>query len=138
MSAPIPYDASYLPPAPVLLVAVSALGGDRVMVPMMIDTGADVTLLPADVIGALRLPRVDSITVSGFGGARVEAAVHAATLAIAGRDRIARVVASGEALLGRDALAALTVELDGPRARLTVHHLPRRRPRRVSPRGGRA
>ena len=120
MTASVGYDPSYRPAAPVVPVGVSALGGDAVMVPMLIDTGADVTLLPADLVRRLRLPQVDAITVSGFGGARQRATVHVATLTLGGRPLTARVVASNEALLGRDVLEHFELELDGPRARLTL------------------
>lgn len=130
MIVPIPYDVAYRPPAPVLPVGVSAGGAAIVMVPMLVDSGADVTLLPAELVRRLRLPWVDSIAVSGFGGVRQQAAVHAATLTLGGTQLVARVVASDEALLGRDVLASFVLELDGPRARLTVR-AGRRRSRRA-------
>lgn len=128
----LPYDPSYRPPAPTLPVGVSALGPAVVMLPMLIDTGADVTLIPAALARQLRLPRVDTVIVSGFGGATQRADVHAATLHLGGTEVLARVVATDEALLGRDVLAAIVFELDGPRAQLTVR--PRPRPRRRGPR----
>jgi predicted aspartyl protease len=126
----IPYDTSYRAPAPVLLVGVARLGSDPVMVPMLVDTGADVTLLAADTVRRLRLPRVDTLVLSGFGGARLEAAVHAATLRFGGTQLVARVVASDEALLGRDVLERFHLELDGPRARLILRTSAPRSPRR--------
>lgn len=120
MTSPIPYDPSYRPSAPVVPVGVSTAGVDVVMVPMLIDTGADVSILPSEIVRSLRLPRVDTIIVSGFGGARVQAAVHAATLALGNTMLVARVVASDDARLGRDILENFEVELDGPRARLIL------------------
>ncbi len=110
-----------------LPVGISALGSDPVMVPMLIDTGADVTLVPAAIVRQLRLPRVDTIIVSGFGGARLRADVYAATLELGGTQVVARVVGSDEALLGRDVLEKIVLELDGPRSQLTVQARPRRR-----------
>ncbi len=133
MTARIPYDASYQPPAPVVPVGVSALGADAVMVPMLIDTGADVTLLPAELVRQLRLPRVDTIIVSGFGGTKLRSAVHAATLELGGVQIVARVVASDEARLGRDLLSTVVLELDGPRAALSVRPPPRRTRARAAP-----
>lgn len=130
MTAFVPYDPSYRPPAPVLPVGVSGAGADRVMVPMLVDTGADVTLLPAEVIRRLQLPRVDTVVVSGFGGPRLTSAVHAATMSLGGAQLVARVVASDEAILGRDVLERFELELDGPRARLRLRAEVTRRPRR--------
>jgi predicted aspartyl protease len=128
----VPYDTSYRPPAPVVPVGVAGAGSDRVMVPMLVDTGADVTLLPAETVRRLQLPRVDTVVVSGFGGAKLTAAVHAATLTLGGTQLVARVVASDEAILGRDVLARFELELDGPRARLALRGKVPRRTRRRS------
>lgn len=133
MTSYLPYDTSYRPPAPVLPVGVSGDGADTVMVPMLLDTGADVSLLPTDTVRRLRLPRVDTLVVSGFGGLKLEAAVHAATLRLGGTQLVARVVASDEALLGRDVLEQFELELDGPRGRLTLRaRAPRRTRRRAT------
>lgn len=132
VASPVPYDVGYQPPAPVMPVGVSAGATETVMVPMLVDTGADVTLLPADVIRRLQLPRVDVIIVSGFRGLKQQTTVHAATLTLGGTQLVARVVASDEALLGRDVLASFVLELDGPRARARL-----RTPRRPAARGPR-
>jgi len=117
------YDASFVPPAPVLPVRVARpnAGEEGVALPMLVDTGADCTLVPIEVARQLQLPVVDFITVTGLGGARLTADVHAASLDVGGAVTIVRVVAlPNEAILGRDALANLVVVLDGPARRLSI------------------
>jgi predicted aspartyl protease len=116
------YDASLAPPAPVVPVRVAGpLGEDAVMLAMLVDTGADCTLVPAPIVRRLGLPQIDSIHVTGVGGARRRATVHAAAVELGGLRVLARVVAfADEAILGRDVLNQAVVTLDGPRLALFV------------------
>ena len=110
------------------------IGGAGVMVSMLVDTGADCTLVPAAVARQLRLPQVDVISVSGLGGALLRSTVHAAVLDLGPIEVLARVVALGdEAILGRDVLGSCVLELDGPLARIELRAPVRRRkkPRRI-------
>ncbi|MDR7555588.1 MAG: hypothetical protein QN157_08280 [Armatimonadota bacterium] len=86
----------------------------------LVDSGADVTVLPDGLPQALRLPQVGEVTVRGVAGtARVP--VFAAEVEVAGGRRIAEVVGvGGEVLLGRDLLNQWVVTLDGPRRSLQV------------------
>ncbi|MDR7463212.1 MAG: hypothetical protein QN209_00750 [Armatimonadota bacterium] len=110
-----PYDPRRSPPAPVLPVR---LGPPRTepatAVAALVDSGADVTVLPEGLPQALGLPQVNEVTVRGVAGtARVP--VYAAELEAAGTRRIVEAVAVGaEALLGRDLLNGWVVTLDGP------------------------
>jgi predicted aspartyl protease len=117
------YDAAYEPPAMVVPVSVSAPGGggDAILTAMLLDTGADCTIVPERTAANLRLPRVGVIEVSGVTGAPTKHAIHAATLHIGTWEALVEVVAMGEhAILGRDLLAAFVVRLDGPRAAVTL------------------
>ncbi|HTL36006.1 MAG TPA: aspartyl protease family protein [Kofleriaceae bacterium] len=130
------YDAGFEPAAPVIPVRVARPHGgeDGIALPMLVDTGADCTLIPIEVVRRLRLPVVDVVTVTALGGAKVVADVHAAAIDAGGGATVMRIVAlANEAILGRDALANLVVVLDGPARRLSVRGGPRRtkaRPRK--------
>jgi predicted aspartyl protease len=115
------YDRSFEPPAPVVAVGVEGPAGMRVLCPMLIDTGADLSLLPEVLVHHLGLPQVDRTTVVGLGGGRRHATVHAGWLVLPGARILARLVAfADEAILGRDVLASLVVRLHGPRERVTI------------------
>jgi len=82
---------------------------------MLVDTGADCSLIPVSVARALRLPVVDKVSVRGVGAHAIAVDVHAAQVLIAGTRLVARLMAfEEEALLGRDILNRLKLELDGP------------------------
>jgi predicted aspartyl protease len=110
------YDASLDPPAPVLPVRISGpIGEEAVMLPMLVDSGADCTLVPASIVRRLGLPQIDVIGLTGVGGARSRATVHAASVELGGLRWLVRVVAfADEAILGRDVLNQAVVTLDGP------------------------
>jgi len=116
------YDRTFDPPAPVLLVRMAPPDGSLgVMVPMLLDTGADCTLVPTAVARALELPRVGSLEVVGLGGSGQRADEHAALVEVGGQRFLATVVPLGqEAILGRDVLNLATVVLDGPKRRFEV------------------
>lgn len=110
------YDDDLDPPGPVVPLRVSAPGSeDAAVLQVLVDTGADCTLVPLDVARALRLPAVDRIWIEGLGGAARRVTVHAARVEFARVVRLARVVAfGGEAILGRDLLNRAVALLDGP------------------------
>jgi clan AA aspartic protease len=116
------YDASDDPPAPIVPVRVSGpIGGDAVMLPMLVDTGADCTLVPASIVRRLALPQIDVISVTGVGGAKQRTTVHAARVEFGGMRLLARVVAFvDEAILGRDLLNQAVLTLDGPGLAISV------------------
>lgn len=118
----IPYDASLDPPAPVVPVRISGpVGDEAVMVPMLVDTGADCTLVPARIVRQLGLPQIDVVGVTGVGGGRRQTTVHAASVELGGPRMLARVVAfADEAILGRDILNQSVVTLDGPGLAISI------------------
>lgn len=135
MTEPFAYDASLDPPAPVVPVRISGpVGDEAVMLPMLVDTGADCTLVPAPIVRQLGLPQIDVIGVTGVGGARKRATVHAASVELGGLRVLARIVAfADEAILGRDILNQIVVTLDGPGLAMSVAGRSRTRRRRRDP-----
>jgi predicted aspartyl protease len=132
VTARFAYDASLDPPGPVVPVRISGpVGEEAVMLPMLVDTGADCTLVPASIVRRLGLPQVDVVGLTGVGGARSRATVHAASVELGGAHLIARVVAfADEAILGRDVLNQVVVTLDGPGLAISLVARSRTRRRR--------
>ncbi len=122
MIARVPYDASLDPPAPMVPVRIAGPVGDQaVMLPMLVDTGADCTLIPASIARQLGLPQIDVIGLTGVGGGKRRTAVHAASVELGGLRMLARIVAfADEAILGRDILNQAVVTLDGPALTVSI------------------
>jgi predicted aspartyl protease len=131
--ARIPFDESFDPPAPVLPVRVGGIDehDPAAMLRMLVDTGADCTLIPVQVARSLRLPVVDKLQIEGVGGTAQAATIHAARVHVGGLRVLARVAAFGEeALLGRDVLNKLSLDIDGPALTITTTAPRPKRPRR--------
>lgn len=111
------YDASYSPPAPLLPIRVSSPGGETsILLPALVDSGADLCVVPETVATGLGLPLIGPVIVQGAGQARRRASLHAAEIEIDGAKEVAEVLALGEeTLLGRNFLNVFVVVLDGPR-----------------------
>lgn len=100
------------------------------LIPMLVDSGADCTLVPAATVRQLALPQIDRIGLTGVGGAQRLATVHAAVVELGDLRVIARVVAFlDEAILGRDLLNQIVIVLDGPGLEISVKSRARRRRR---------
>jgi predicted aspartyl protease len=80
------------------------------------------TVIPERVIAQLKLRRVDSTPVSGFGKRVIEATVYSAALEIEGisESKIYRILGWSEdyALIGRDLLNQFIAVLNGPNEEL--------------------
>lgn len=116
------YDASFNPSAPVLPIEIAApLSPSAHRVRALVDSGADISVVPRQLAERLQLRRVDVVPTQGFGGAIVECSVFSVSLALEmGQPRIIRAILWEEdyALLGRDILNHWKVTLDGPRSSL--------------------
>lgn len=126
----VAFDERYDPPAPVLPVRIAGVqaSAPAVLLRMLVDTGADCTLIPARIAKSLGLPIIDRIEVIGVGGKPIAAPVHAARMHVGAVRALTRVVALGnEALLGRDLLNRLVLRIDGPSRMLEATPLRRKR-----------
>jgi len=112
------YSRNFNPPAPVIEVSISApLSKVSTSSTALIDSGADMTVIPERIIAQLKLRRVDSTPVSGFGKRVIEATVYSAALEIEGisESKIYRILGWSEdyALIGRDLLNQFIAVLNG-------------------------
>ncbi len=130
MTAAVPYSAEYEPPCPVLTIRVAApSGGAAFALLAVVDTGADITLVPEALARTLDLPVVSHVRIAGVTGAAARADVLAADIDLSGNRVLAEIVAFGnEAIVGRDLLNRLVLRLDGPRGILEVKGRPVSRP----------
>lgn len=121
MTAKLRYSTEYDPPAPVVPVRLgSPSGGAGALVVALIDTGADVTVMPLAVVQNLALPVVATTRIAGVVGA-TRANVHAGILEVAGTSKMIELVALGaEGILGRDVTNHWVLSLDGPRRALEI------------------
>lgn len=117
----IPYDERFDPPAPVvpLRLRVPAPAG-WVQFTGLVDTGADITVIPSDVAERY-LPVGGSIRIRGVTGFAEEAVLYRAEVAIGNSRHLLLLVGLGsEVIVGRDLLNQFDVKLDGPNHMLEV------------------
>jgi predicted aspartyl protease len=131
MTTRFAYDRRLDPPAPVIPArVVGRVNEDAVMLPMLVDTGADGTLVPARIVRRLGLPPVDGVAVSGVDGLKQRATVHLASVELGELRVKARIIAfADEAILGRDVLNQGIVTLDGPSLAISLQPAAHRRRR---------
>ena len=119
------YRTDFVPPAAVVPVKVCSPGVSLgLMLDALVDSGADRTVLPLQVVENLRLPMVDTRLAKGaFDSKPTERKVFAAELTTEFTpSRIVRVFSGeeGYALLGRDILNSCKTLLDGPQQTLEI------------------
>jgi len=117
-----PYGKRFTPPAPVLPVRVGQPGTTpTVLLSALVDTGADLSVLPQGLPARLRLPAVGRVPVAGVDGPPRSLPVYAAEVGVNGYRAAIRVVSLGAVpLIGRDLLNRLTVNLRGPEGLMDV------------------
>ncbi len=113
------YNANdFNPPAPVLEVSLSSpvSQGEVIKIPALLDSGADMTVIPQNIAQKLQLKYVDKISASGYDGIPKEAFVYSVKIIFDGSgDFIIRIITSDDdyALIGRDTLNKWSVFLKG-------------------------
>jgi hypothetical protein len=120
------YDAQrFDPPAPLALVTVKSdqLGITFHDVPMLLDTGADVSLLPRSQFAALVSPQAEQYELHGFDGTKSTAPAVTAELHFLGKTFRGQflLVDGWYGILGRNVMNNLSLLLDGPSRNWAEH-----------------
>ncbi len=114
-----PYDEAYFPAMPVVEVGVDGYAGrSRRTVSALIDSGADGTMFPVDVLEAVDASYEDTVQMRGVLGSteqvdRYTVAIYLGPLILHGVNAVA-IPSGGESVLGRDILNYLSLTLNGP------------------------
>lgn len=123
-----PYDiSSFDPPAPVAYVTLQHPTGDAkwLDVPMQIDTGADVTLIPEQAVSRLGLTVLTdtSYELEGYGGTITQASAVELKLLFCRRSFRGKFLLIDQpiGLLGRDILNYVALLFDGPNLHWSEH-----------------
>jgi len=122
------YDAeNFEPPAPVAYVTLRhpATGVSLSDVPMLIDTGADVTLLPHEYVERLGIESTDdeAYEVQGFDGESKLVQMVQLEMIFLGRKFSGQFLLSDQSMgiIGRNILNTVSILFDGPRAKWDEH-----------------
>jgi hypothetical protein len=113
------YDAvRFDPPAPLALVTVKSeeLGTVIHDVPMLLDTGADVSLLPRSMVAPLASPGARQYELEAFDGTKSTAPAINAELQLLGKSFRGQflLIDSWHGVLGRNVLNNLSLLFNGP------------------------
>lgn len=113
------YDAVHFdPPAPLATVAVKSeqLGVEITGVPMLLDTGADVSLLPRSHVESLIAPDATEYELEAFDGSKSTSPAVRAEIRFLGKSFRGQflVIDGWHGILGRNVLNNLSIRFDGP------------------------
>jgi predicted aspartyl protease len=112
------YDFSYSPSAPVVTIEVgSDLSDARVTLVAFIDSGADATMLPFEVLQQLQAEEVETRYLRTVTGKRTAVDLYRVSIRVGpynfGSVRVVATEIETEIILGRDVLNQLVVTLNG-------------------------
>lgn len=126
MISSFPYDNSYDPAAPVVRIGLSPSGADnpRQQLIALLDSGADASMFPSNVLTAAGARIVEQRQMRGVVGSAVTVnlyltAVHIGSHIIHGIRAIG-MPPNGESIIGRDVLNQLETILNGPAHETTI------------------
>ena len=113
-----PYNREFEPPAPTVPIRIASPASNNAeTLEALLDSGADISVVPTEASERLGLLRVDRTRVVGFGAEATDATVYSASIGLEEDSaRIERVVSWGEnyAIIGRDIMNRWRTTLDGP------------------------
>lgn len=114
------YDETYIPAFPVVATEMDGYSSthERLTVTALVDSGADGTLIPLDLLQAVGASYEDTVQMTGITGGtqivdRYTVALHIGTHVVRAVHAVA-VAPEGEAVIGRDVLNELILTLNGP------------------------
>jgi hypothetical protein len=114
------YDRTQSPAAPILPIKIRAPGGKTAAAEGILDTGSDISVLPARLARDLRLLVVGEVAVHGVTGSeRVK--LYTTEMEIDGVTVTVEAVGMGtHTLIGRDVINRWTIVLRGPQQMLEL------------------
>ena len=121
-----PYSARYQPPMPAVEIALGAPEADYSLgpLPAILDTGADITVVPQEYLIQLDAPIVAGGYLRSPWGERQSVKIYEINLRIQGHAlkhvEVASEPGGREVLLGRNVLNSLNLQLDGPNGIVNV------------------
>jgi len=120
------YDHQYLPPAPIIKITVAGYSQsvEPLVIRAMIDSGADGTMIPTQVLAEIEATYTDSVRMSGITGGneqrdRYRVRIQIGDIVIRGIDAVATDF-EDVGLIGRDVLNQLIVTLNGLATETTI------------------
>ena len=120
------YNEQLQPPAPFVYVTIRCVEAGTIAnnVPAQLDSAADRSVIPGNLVTDLGLVPLDEIHVGGFGGQVFVVPTYRVELAIRGMQSfVTEVIAHDEetvVLLGRDVLNRYNITMLGPSLKLKV------------------
>lgn len=114
----------YNPPAPVLPITIRSPGDSvkQITIDVLVDTGADMTVLPRALINALGAEPASTYDVFGIGRVSIGPCdTYFLEFEIAGTRKLVEVIGVGdEPVLGRNLINEFTLRLHGPTRELSI------------------
>ena len=119
MSAGFPHSRDFFPPAPALELGLRAPDGDKLRAPLsgIIDTGADITMVPLVVLEEIAAPVIDEVQLRSHWGDITTVTTYLVDIEL-GTDLFPAIEVVGDlhsdtVLLGRNVINKLLLLVDG-------------------------
>jgi predicted aspartyl protease len=119
------YNITVEPPAPFLTINLSSIhrGEPSATIECLVDTGADISVIPLSLAEKLNLAPIGVMLVEGFDGEQRQLPLFAIDITLETRRLTGIEVvtyATNHGILGRDVLNRLRLLLDGPDQRVEI------------------